>query len=101
MSPRQITAADTPAKSVVQRADWADYGKDYYAAVPWEDTPDGKRYMIGWMNNWDYSGVVLTSPWRGAQSIPSSAAPARPRSPTRSSPTPPARECRCSPRTAR
>ncbi|MGW8880826.1 GH32 C-terminal domain-containing protein [Streptomyces mirabilis] len=66
----QFTAADTPAKSVVQRADWADYGKDYYAAVSWEDAPDGKRYMIGWMNNWDYSGVIPTSPWRGAQSIP-------------------------------
>lgn len=66
----QFTAADTPAKSVVHRADWADYGKDYYAAVSWEDAPDGKRYMIGWMNNWDYSGVIPTSPWRGAQSIP-------------------------------
>ncbi|MGW7206592.1 GH32 C-terminal domain-containing protein [Streptomyces sp. NPDC054837] len=66
----QFTAADTAAKSVVQRADWADYGKDYYAAVSWEGAPDGKRYMIGWMNNWDYGGAVPTSPWRGAQSIP-------------------------------
>jgi levanase len=55
---------------VVQRADWADYGKDYYAAVSWENVPDGKRYMIGWMNNWDYAGSIPTSPWRGAQSIP-------------------------------
>lgn len=66
----QFTAADTPAKSVVQRADWADYGKDYYAAVSWENAPGGKRYMIGWMNNWDYSGAIPTSPWRGAQSAP-------------------------------
>ncbi|WP_405639571.1 GH32 C-terminal domain-containing protein [Streptomyces sp. NBC_00019] len=66
----RFTAADTAAKSVVQRADWADYGKDYYAAVSWEGVPDGKRYMIGWMNNWDYSGAVPTTPWRGAQSIP-------------------------------
>ncbi|MDX3457918.1 GH32 C-terminal domain-containing protein [Streptomyces sp. ME02-8801-2C] len=66
----RFTTADTAAKSVVQRADWADYGKDYYAAVSWEDAPDGKRYMIGWMNNWDYGGAVPTSPWRGAQSIP-------------------------------
>ncbi|MFC8662110.1 GH32 C-terminal domain-containing protein [Streptomyces sp. NPDC057199] len=66
----QFTAADTAAKSVVQRADWADYGKDYYAAVSWEDAPDGKRYMVGWMNNWDYSGVIPTFPWRGAQSVP-------------------------------
>jgi levanase len=66
----QFTESDAPAKSVVQRADWADYGKDYYAAVSWENAPGGKRYMIGWMNNWDYSGVIPTSPWRGAQSIP-------------------------------
>ncbi|WP_060904483.1 GH32 C-terminal domain-containing protein [Streptomyces scabiei] len=66
----RFTEADTAAKSVVQRADWADYGKDYYAAVSWEDAPDGKRYMVGWMNNWDYSGAVPTSPWRGAQSVP-------------------------------
>ncbi|MFI9566198.1 GH32 C-terminal domain-containing protein [Streptomyces rishiriensis] len=66
----QFTAADKPARSLVQRADWADYGKDYYAAVSWENAPGGKRYMIGWMNNWDYSGAIPTSPWRGAQSIP-------------------------------
>ncbi|MDX2547468.1 GH32 C-terminal domain-containing protein [Streptomyces sp. WI04-05B] len=66
----QFTTASAPAKSVVQRADWADYGKDYYAAVSWEGAPDGERYMIGWMSNWDYAGAVPTSPWRGAQSIP-------------------------------
>ncbi|WUO17416.1 GH32 C-terminal domain-containing protein [Streptomyces sp. NBC_00289] len=66
----QFTAAQAPAKSVVQRADWADYGKDYYAAVSWDNAPGGKRYMIGWMNNWDYSGAIPTSAWRGAQSIP-------------------------------
>ncbi|WP_327586180.1 GH32 C-terminal domain-containing protein [Nonomuraea sp. NBC_00507] len=66
----QFTIADKPALSVVQRADWADYGKDYYAAVSWENVPGGKRYMIGWMNNWDYGLSAPTSPWRGAQSVP-------------------------------
>ncbi|MGW2916166.1 GH32 C-terminal domain-containing protein [Streptomyces asoensis] len=66
----QFTAADAPALSALQRAGWADYGKDYYAAVSWENAPSGKRYMIGWMSNWDYAGAVPTSPWRGAQSIP-------------------------------
>ncbi|MFF1443160.1 GH32 C-terminal domain-containing protein [Streptomyces sp. NPDC058295] len=65
-----FTAADVPAQSTVQRADWADYGKDYYAAVSWENAPGGKRYMIGWMNNWDYAGATPTAPWRGAQSVP-------------------------------
>ncbi|WP_037681727.1 glycoside hydrolase family 32 protein [Streptomyces griseus] len=66
----RFTTADAPALSVLQRADWADYGKDYYAAVSWENAPGGKRYMVGWMNNWDYGGAIPTSPWRGAQSIP-------------------------------
>lgn len=66
----QFTAADAAAKSVVERAGWADYGKDYYAAVSWENAPGGKRHMIGWMNNWDYGGAIPTSPWRGAQSVP-------------------------------
>ncbi|MFI9213709.1 GH32 C-terminal domain-containing protein [Streptomyces sp. NPDC053253] len=65
-----FVAADQPARSNLQRADWVDYGKDYYAAVSWEDSPDGKRRMIGWMNNWQYGNNTPTSPWRGAQSIP-------------------------------
>ena len=65
-----FVAADQPARSNLQRADWVDYGKDYYAAVSWEDSPDGKRRMIGWMNNWQYGNSTPTSPWRGAQSIP-------------------------------
>ncbi|MFE7651372.1 GH32 C-terminal domain-containing protein [Streptomyces bottropensis] len=66
----QFTAAGAPALSVLRRAHWADYGKDYYAAVSWENTPGSKRHMIGWMSNWDYAGATPTSPWRGAQSIP-------------------------------
>ncbi len=34
---------------------WLDYGKDYYAAVSWVGAPDGQRYMIGWMSNWQYA----------------------------------------------
>ncbi|MFE2985001.1 GH32 C-terminal domain-containing protein [Streptomyces sp. NPDC059262] len=66
----RFTTASAPAKSVVQRADWADYGKDYYAAVSWENVPGDKRYTIGWMNDWEYGGSIPTSPWRSAQSIP-------------------------------
>ncbi|WNZ10782.1 GH32 C-terminal domain-containing protein [Streptomyces sp. 11x1] len=66
----RFTTADKPAKSVLQHADWTDHGQDYYAAVSWEHAPGGKRYMIGWMDNWDYAGSVPTTPWRGAQSVP-------------------------------
>ena len=66
----QFVAADEPAKSAVQRANWLDYGKDYYAAVSWNDAPDGRRLMIGWMSNWQYAGNTPTSPWRSSMSVP-------------------------------
>ena len=38
----QVTFADAPAQSSEQRASWLDYGKDYYAAVSWNDAPAGQ-----------------------------------------------------------
>ena len=51
---------------------WADYGKDFYAAVSWSDVPreDGRRIWLGWMNNWQYAQSIPTSPWRSVQSLP-------------------------------
>ena len=51
---------------------WADYGKDFYAAVSWSDVPksDGRRVWLGWMNNWQYAGDIPTAPWRSAMSLP-------------------------------
>jgi levanase len=65
-----FVAAQQPALSTVQRANWVDYGKDYYAAVTWENAPGHERDQIGWMNNWDYGGDIPNSPWRSAQSTP-------------------------------
>ena len=62
--------ADQPAQSVLQRSSWVDYGKDFYAAVTWNDVPDGRRIAIGWMNNWNYAGAIPTDPWRSAMSVP-------------------------------
>ena len=47
-----------------------DYGKDFYAAVTWNDVPDGRRVAIGWINNWKYAGAIPTDPWRSAMSVP-------------------------------
>jgi levanase len=66
----RFTFADAPARSSEQRAHWLDYGKDYYAAISFNDAPGGKRLMIGWMNNWQYANQVPTSPWRSAMSLP-------------------------------
>lgn len=67
-----ILLADAPAQPATQPALWADWGRDFYAAVSWSDVPprDGRRLWIGWMSNWDYAGAVPTQPWRGTMSLP-------------------------------
>jgi fructan beta-fructosidase len=51
---------------------WVDYGRDNYAGVTWSDIPadDGRRLFLGWMSNWDYAGVVPTTAWRSAMTVP-------------------------------
>lgn len=49
---------------------WLDWGRDYYAAVSFSDAPDGRRIMIGWMNNWDYANLIPSTPWRGPMAYP-------------------------------
>ena len=44
---------------------WADFGADYYAPQSWNDEPNGRRLMIGWMNNWSYARQIPASEWRG------------------------------------
>ena len=63
-----VTSAELPLDAAL----WADYGKDFYAAVSWSDVPreDGRRLWLGWMNNWQYAQDIPTSPWRSVQSLP-------------------------------
>lgn len=49
---------------------WMDYGMDNYAGVTWSNAPDDRKVLIGWMNNWIYSGAVPCSPWRSAFTLP-------------------------------
>jgi fructan beta-fructosidase len=53
---------------------WVDYGSDFYAAVTWSNVPesDGRRILLGWMSNWDYTQNIPTSPWRSAMTVPRS-----------------------------
>lgn len=50
-------------------ARWADHGKDFYAALTWNDLPD-RRVWIAWMNNWQYAKEVPTPGQRGLMSLP-------------------------------
>ncbi|MCY9783234.1 glycoside hydrolase family 32 protein [Nocardiopsis sp. EMB25] len=50
--------------------DWLDWGRDYYAAVSYNDTPDGARITMAWMSNWQYAGALPTTPWRGQMALP-------------------------------
>ena len=48
----------------------ADYGIDFYAPQT-VLTPDGRRIMIGWMQNWDTCNLHTRSkPWFGQMSLP-------------------------------
>ena len=55
-----------------EKTKWMDYGKDNYAGVTWSDIPDedGRRILLGWMNNWQYANQIPTSTWRGAFTLP-------------------------------
>lgn len=54
----------------LRQHDWLDWGKDYYAAVSFNNTPNNKRIILGWMNNWDYGQETPTSTWRGTMALP-------------------------------
>ncbi|MCR1982069.1 glycoside hydrolase family 32 protein [Cellulosimicrobium cellulans] len=47
-----------------------DHGRDYYAAVTFDDAPGREAVTIGWMSNWRYAHAFPTAPWRGAMSLP-------------------------------
>lgn len=49
---------------------WIDHGTDYYAAVTYDNVPDGKRILLGWMSNWLYADKTPTNVWRSAMALP-------------------------------
>ncbi|PWZ00203.1 putative SUC2-invertase [Testicularia cyperi] len=56
----------TPRDGAVRTSD---FSKDFYAFQTWSNTGD-KTYGIAWANNWQYTNVVPTSPFRSIQSLP-------------------------------
>ncbi len=49
---------------------WVDLGRDNYAGVTYNNTPNKERIFIGWMSNWDYARDTPTERWRSASTIP-------------------------------
>ena len=54
---------------VANPVNWFDYGQDFYAAISWNEVPDGRRVWIGWMSNWCYANSLPTTPYQGQLSI--------------------------------
>jgi beta-fructofuranosidase/levanase len=66
----EITFGDAPAQPRLETYDWVDHGKDFYAAVSYNNVPGGDRVVMGWMNNWEYAESTPSTPWRGAMTVP-------------------------------
>lgn len=52
-----------------EKAAWLDWGKDNYASVSFDNIPQDKRIIIGWMSNWEYAQEVPTEAWRSSMTI--------------------------------
>ena len=49
---------------------WLDYGRDNYAGVTFNNEPNGKRILIGWMANWEFIKEHPETSWTNAMTIP-------------------------------
>ena len=62
--------AFTPDQSYDEPA-YLDFGKDYFAAVTFNNAPDNRRILVGWANDWAYARDVPTGDqWRGGFAVP-------------------------------
>lgn len=52
-----------------EKAAWLDWGKDNYASVSFDNAPQNKRVIIGWMSNWEYAQEVPTEAWRSSMTV--------------------------------
>jgi len=61
---------ETEGRFIEQNNQSVDYGVDFYAPQTIK-TPDGRRVMIGWMQNWGTLSIREASePWFGQMTIP-------------------------------
>ena len=53
-----------------KQSQWIDYGTDNYAGVSYNNLPNDRRVVIGWMSNWNYATTTPTEGWRSAMTLP-------------------------------
>ncbi|WP_104044387.1 glycoside hydrolase family 32 protein [Arthrobacter sp. ZGTC412] len=70
-APEGLASLSQPAaaSAALQQCLWLDWGRDCYASVSFSNVPDGRRILIGWMNNWDYANELPTDPWRSSMTL--------------------------------
>ncbi|MFF1881935.1 glycoside hydrolase family 32 protein [Pseudarthrobacter sp. NPDC058196] len=69
-APGGVSSLDaTAAAAALRQCLWLDWGRDCYASVSFSNAPDGRRIIIGWMNNWDYANDLPTAPWRSSMTL--------------------------------
>jgi len=60
----------TEFKMTQTRELWVDYGNDNYAGMIFNDAPDNRKIMVGWMSCWNYANQTPTESWRGSMIFP-------------------------------
>ena len=70
-APSGLSALSGPRtkSAAMQQCLWLDWGRDCYASVSFNDAPEDRRIIIGWMNNWDYANELPTAPWRSSMTL--------------------------------
>ena len=57
-------------KYSTEKPRWLDFGKDNYAGVTFNNEPQGKRILVGWMANWEFVKEHPETSWTNAMTIP-------------------------------
>jgi sucrose-6-phosphate hydrolase SacC (GH32 family) len=52
-----------------EQINYVDYGRDFYAAIPFYNTVNKETFWLGWMLSWSYAKEQPTFPWKGQMSL--------------------------------
>lgn len=64
-----VLGGSAASAAALQQCLWLDWGRDCYASVSFSNVVDGRRIIMGWMNNWDYANELPTAPWRSSMTL--------------------------------